>query len=182
MSYDKVIDSAFLEDGLSAIADKIREKSGSTDNLVFPNGFVSAIEGIEGGGGEAEIQTMQKFVIDLSSITTGTSPMSFVANQTYYKSVNNSEAIWQGVEGETISTVGSIGNAKGRYYMKDISQNRLYYVTDSTAGTQRYTVQVIDLTSLASSTKTYVEDYEGDFPAGTYEFVDGQIYYYTIPI
>jgi len=178
MAYDKVIDSAFLDDGLTAIADKIREKGAATDSLAFPNDFVTAIDAIEGGG-EAEKQTMQKFVIDLSSITTGTNSLSFVAGQTYYKSVNNGEAIWQGADGETILTLANIGNAKGRYLMSDISKNRLYYVTDSTAGTQIYTVQVIDLTSLASSAKTYVSDYEGDFPPGTYEFAGGQIYYYS---
>lgn len=179
MSYDKVIDSAFLEDGLSAIADKIREKSGSTDNLVFPNGFVSAVDGIEGGGGEAEIQTMQKFVIDLSTVTkvAGILVANYWTGKTFYNSINNTGVVWQGFEGNVISGQNNASEAIGKYMTDEIKDNILIYITgnNSTA----LTIERIGLSSLASATKTYVEDYNGDFPAGTYEFVDGQIYYYT---
>ena len=54
MAYDKVVDSTVLENGLSSIADAIREKGGLGDQLAspltFPSGFVSAIEGLSGGG------------------------------------------------------------------------------------------------------------------------------------
>lgn len=35
---------------LTAVADAIRAKGGTTASLVYPNGFVSAIENISGGG------------------------------------------------------------------------------------------------------------------------------------
>ena len=42
----------FVEDAsLSAVADAIRAKTGSTDKMTFPNGMVDAIGGISGGGG-----------------------------------------------------------------------------------------------------------------------------------
>lgn len=54
MAYDKVVDSTVLENGLTQIADAIREKGGLGDPLMspltFPSGFVSAIEGLSGGG------------------------------------------------------------------------------------------------------------------------------------
>lgn len=54
MAYDKVVDSTVLENGLSSIADAIREKGNLVDPLMspltFPSGFVSAIEGLSGGG------------------------------------------------------------------------------------------------------------------------------------
>ncbi len=54
MAYDKVVDSTVLEDGLTQIADAIREKGDLgdlfTSPLTFPSGFVSAIEGLSGGG------------------------------------------------------------------------------------------------------------------------------------
>ena len=54
MAYDKVVDSTVLENGLSSIADAIREKGNLGDPLMspltFPSGFVSAIEGLSGGG------------------------------------------------------------------------------------------------------------------------------------
>lgn len=40
---------------LTSIADAIREKSGASDALVFPNGFVDAIANIETGGGGFDI-------------------------------------------------------------------------------------------------------------------------------
>ena len=51
MAYDKVIDSAKLDDDLTTVADAIRSKGGTSEALAFPAGFVSAIEAIEAGGG-----------------------------------------------------------------------------------------------------------------------------------
>lgn len=50
MAYDKVIDSSALDANLASIAEAIRTKGGTTDQLVFPAGFISAIEAIEAGG------------------------------------------------------------------------------------------------------------------------------------
>lgn len=50
MAYDKVIDSSALDANLASIAEAIRTKGGTTDQLVFPDGFISAIEAIEAGG------------------------------------------------------------------------------------------------------------------------------------
>ena len=60
MAYDKVIDSSALDANLASIAEAIRTKGGTTDQLVFPAGFISAIEAIEagGGGGFDSIQTV----------------------------------------------------------------------------------------------------------------------------
>ena len=50
----------FVDDtSLTSIAEAIRTKGGTTDQLVFPAGFISAIEAIEaGGGGFDSIQTV----------------------------------------------------------------------------------------------------------------------------
>ena len=54
MAYDKVVDSTVLENGLTQIADAIREKGELGDlfsaPLTFPSGFVSAVEGLSSGG------------------------------------------------------------------------------------------------------------------------------------
>lgn len=52
MPYDKVVDSAKLDNDLRAVADAIRTKGNTFSRLHFPDGFVSAIENMEGGGGE----------------------------------------------------------------------------------------------------------------------------------
>ena len=47
MAYDKVVDSSVLDAGLGDIADAIRAKGGTSADLTFPSGFVSAIQGIK---------------------------------------------------------------------------------------------------------------------------------------
>ena len=46
MAYRKVDDTS-----LASVADAIRSKGGTSDTLVFPEGFVSAISAIQTGGG-----------------------------------------------------------------------------------------------------------------------------------
>ena len=56
MAFDKVVDSTKLFAGMTATANAIREKTGSTDPIVWDsdNGFKTAVEGIEAGGGGEE--------------------------------------------------------------------------------------------------------------------------------
>ena len=49
MAYRKVDEAS-----LTAVADSIREKGGTTGALAFPDGFVSAVQAIQAGGGEAD--------------------------------------------------------------------------------------------------------------------------------
>ena len=51
MAYDKVVDSSVLDAGLKQVADAIREKGGTSDNLVFPTGMAAAVSAIQAGGG-----------------------------------------------------------------------------------------------------------------------------------
>ena len=46
MALDKVVDSAQLDADLTAVADAIRDRAGTSEPLVFPDGFVGAVEGI----------------------------------------------------------------------------------------------------------------------------------------
>lgn len=50
-----VSDNSYIVTGadMVSLADKIREKAGVSDGLVFPNGLIEAIEGIETGGGSS---------------------------------------------------------------------------------------------------------------------------------
>lgn len=43
-------------ESLVSVADAIRKKSYTSDDLIFPDGFVSAVNAIEGGGGEEAIE------------------------------------------------------------------------------------------------------------------------------
>lgn len=51
MSYRKVNDNS-----LASVADAIRSKGGTSNALVFPDGFVSAISAIQTGGGSPSRQ------------------------------------------------------------------------------------------------------------------------------
>ena len=51
MAFDKVVDSAALDAGMKSVADAIRAKAGTTDLLAWPDGFKTAVEGIQTGGG-----------------------------------------------------------------------------------------------------------------------------------
>lgn len=60
MALDKVIDSAALDAGMTAVADAIRAKAGTTEPLSWPDGFITAINGIETGGGGASWVTISE--------------------------------------------------------------------------------------------------------------------------
>ena len=60
MAYDKVVDSAVLDEGLKQIADAIREKAGTTDALAFPQAMADAIAAIQGGGATIEPLTISE--------------------------------------------------------------------------------------------------------------------------
>lgn len=49
MAYDKVVDSGALDAGMTEVAQAIRVKGGTTEQLAWPEGFKSAIAGIETG-------------------------------------------------------------------------------------------------------------------------------------
>ena len=46
----KVVDAEQLESDLTVVADAIREKSGKSEALAFPNGMADAVRGIQSGG------------------------------------------------------------------------------------------------------------------------------------
>ena len=51
MSVDKLVDSTQLDSDLTSVANAIRTKGGTSAQLAFPSGFVSAVQAIPTGGG-----------------------------------------------------------------------------------------------------------------------------------
>lgn len=51
MALDKLVDSTQLDADLTSVANAIRTKGGTSAQLAFPAGFVSAVQAISGGGG-----------------------------------------------------------------------------------------------------------------------------------
>ena len=52
---------------LVSVADAIRTKGGTTDALTFPDGFVSAIEGIQSGGGGAFVSLVDRSITEVTA-------------------------------------------------------------------------------------------------------------------
>jgi hypothetical protein len=58
MAVDKLVDSTQLDADLTSVANAIRTKGGTSAQLAFPAGFVSAVEAIPtGGGGSGNYET-----------------------------------------------------------------------------------------------------------------------------
>jgi hypothetical protein len=55
MAVDKLVDSTQLDADLTSVANAIRTKGGTSADLVFPAGFVSAVQAIPTGGGGADL-------------------------------------------------------------------------------------------------------------------------------
>lgn len=66
MAYDKVIDSELLEADLTTVADAIREKGGTSETLIFPDGFVSAVKAISGSGAILTVTAPSGVTVEVS--------------------------------------------------------------------------------------------------------------------
>lgn len=53
---------------LTSVANAIRIKGGTNSQLVFPNGFVSAIGNISGGGGSSDFSTAEVTIVNSANI------------------------------------------------------------------------------------------------------------------
>ncbi len=58
MALDKLVDSAQLDTDLTSVANAIRTKGGTSAQLAFPGGFVSAVDAIPTGGGNKSSGTI----------------------------------------------------------------------------------------------------------------------------
>lgn len=68
MAVDKLVDSAQLDTDLTAVANAIRTKGGTSASLAFPDGFVSAVEAIETGGGGASLADLASGAIPVGEV------------------------------------------------------------------------------------------------------------------
>ena len=67
MALDKVVDSAALDAWVTSVADAIRAKAGTTGPLAWPDGFITAISGIETGGGDSAASVIDRSVVNITS-------------------------------------------------------------------------------------------------------------------
>lgn len=101
----------FVDDtSLTSIAEAIRTKGGTTDQLVFPAGFISAIEAIKTGGGvggnlvtgevtfESDLNLYSKSLTIDTGLVTATAAMIIAKNDS---SLPSTSYIWFLLKGES---------------------------------------------------------------------------------
>ena len=92
MAFDKVIDSAQLDAAMSYTADRIRAKTGNTDQMAWDSakGFGDAVDAISSGGGNPfeVFESLQSFGLSNSSTIT-----EFIANIPNVTTLRNSFAV-----------------------------------------------------------------------------------------
>lgn len=99
MALDKAIDSAQLDADLTAVADAIRNKGGTSEALAFPGGFVDAVGAIEAGGGDLSFEDIATNNLEKNVVLTceGVSDYAFS-----YKNI-------AGVSSDTVKSIGGRG-------------------------------------------------------------------------
>lgn len=102
MAVDKLVDSTQLDTDLTAVADAIRTKGGTSASLAFPSDFVSAIAAIPTGGGSGKnVQVYSGYAETNATEYTATSVSITVAKAGTYK------CSWSGLRNTTGGTSGS---------------------------------------------------------------------------
>ena len=94
----------FVEDAsLTSVADAIRAKGGTSEALSFPDGFVSAVEGIQAGGGDPgellrlrAMNASTDLVLDMQGNTQGVGAFSGWTNLKTAKIINTYCNGWTG--------------------------------------------------------------------------------------
>lgn len=83
MAVDKLVDSTQLDAGLTSVANAIRSKGGTSADLAFPSGFISAVEAIPSGGG-SPIQLLDTLTVAEDSRSVNIVTTSFNSYDFYF--------------------------------------------------------------------------------------------------
>lgn len=129
MAYDKVVDSGALDTGLTSIANKIRSRSGGSNQLLFPTGFVSEIDNIPQGGGGIEEKDVNFYDYDgtlVASYTTAEfAALSAMPSNPTHTGLTAQGWNWSLAEAKTY--VASYGKLNiGQMYTTSDGKTRIY--------------------------------------------------------
>ena len=126
MSLDKLVDSSQLDTDLTSVANAIRTKGGTSGQLAFPEGFVSAIENIPSGGASGltllgsgtYTKTSDTASISIPVTYTGTPKLFYAVNTTPKAATEQSVLFGRWIsfeesDAESVLPVGGLWMAKG---------------------------------------------------------------------
>lgn len=125
MAVDKLVDSTQLDADLTSVANAIRTKGGTSAQLAFPTGFVSAVQAIPTGGGGSNTPVAEATI---TSVTVTSSNRSF--------DVTLSRAITKGIilfEPDASTKADIYADTTTTYYI--VSLLAMFPVQFETAGT-----------------------------------------------
>lgn len=108
MAVDKLVDSTQLDADLTSVANAIRTKGGTSAQMAFPNGFVSAVQAIPTGSG----YTLTQFAANLIPLSGLQTIADFPLRSFGLREMGNASTPWQlHLEGKP--SQGLAYNAKG---------------------------------------------------------------------
>ena len=126
MSVDKLVDSSQLDTDLTSVANAIRTKGGTSAQLAFPAGFVSAIENIPSGGASGltllgsgtYTKTSDTASISIPVTYTGTPKLFYAVNTTPKAATAQSVLFGRWIsfeesDAQSVVPVGGLWMAKG---------------------------------------------------------------------
>lgn len=133
MAVDKLVDSTQLDADLTAVANAIRTKGGTSAQIAFPAGFVSAVNAIPtggGGGGLSDFELLTEINITESvNAITYTIPDNAIASGSVFIVLNNV------THNEDWVYTQFASSGAGYYPGKSSTDNRGYWLLFTTAET-----------------------------------------------
>lgn len=160
MALDKLVDSSQLDADLTSVANAIRTKGGTSGQLAFPAGFVSAVQAIETGGAAPTLVTK-----------------TITGNGTYNASSDNADGYSsvtvnvQGGSGYTVDEIGAVDGISGDLVFNGRikRQNAFYGCTGITSVVINSSDQGVasavfmNCTNLVSATDNNTHEFGGDY-------------------
>lgn len=84
MAVDKLVDSTQLDADLTSVANAIRAKGGTSAQLAFPNGFMSAVNAIPTGGGGYTLEEIAENTIFVGEDIVFPDDITFIGDYAFY--------------------------------------------------------------------------------------------------